>query len=187
MDPTIQLDASVDKAVDMVSSKLSEQGFRVLPSFDLRQAASAHLQCTCPAHGTDECTCQYLMLIAYPNDVEHNSLTIAVHSHAGNTFVSLIEGEEASWLGAMLPLVTETNSEEQLIKGEPMSSKTFTVPNISCGHCTHTIEREIGEMPGVKNIRADIASKQIVVEWNAPATWEKIKAMLIEINYAPAN
>ncbi len=67
-----------------------------------------------------------------------------------------------------------------------MSSKTFTVPNISCGHCTHTIQMEIGEMPGVKKIQADVASKQVVVEWDAPATWDKIKATLMEINFPPA-
>ena len=67
-----------------------------------------------------------------------------------------------------------------------MSSKTFTVPSISCGHCTHTIQMEIGEMPGVKIIQADLASKQVVVEWDAPATWDKIKANLMEINFPPA-
>lgn len=67
-----------------------------------------------------------------------------------------------------------------------MSSRTFTVPSISCGHCTHTIQMEIGEIPGVKNIQADVASKQVVVEWDAPATWDKIKATLMEINYPPA-
>jgi copper ion binding protein len=72
------------------------------------------------------------------------------------------------------------------MKGEIMPSKTFTVPSISCGHCTHTIQMEIGEMPGVKKIQADVASKQVVVEWDAPATWDKIKATLMEINFPPA-
>ena len=26
-----------------------------------------------------------------------------------------------------------------------MENKTFTVPNISCGHCTHTIEMEVAD------------------------------------------
>ena len=29
-----------------------------------------------------------------------------------------------------------------------MQSKTFTVPNISCGHCVHTVEMEVGDLAG---------------------------------------
>lgn len=64
-----------------------------------------------------------------------------------------------------------------------MNSKTFTVPNISCGHCTHTIEMEVGELAGVTDVKADEASKQVTVQWQEPATWEKIQALLQEINY----
>lgn len=66
-----------------------------------------------------------------------------------------------------------------------MTSKTFTVPNISCGHCTHTIEMEVGELAGVTSIKADQESKQVTVAWDAPATWDKIQAVLQEINYPP--
>ncbi|UCG25980.1 MAG: cation transporter [Chloroflexota bacterium] len=67
-----------------------------------------------------------------------------------------------------------------------MQSKTFTVPNISCGHCVHTVEMEVGDLAGVKNVNADQDSKQVVVEWGEPATWEQIETLLVEINYAPA-
>ena len=66
-----------------------------------------------------------------------------------------------------------------------MESKTFTVPNISCGHCTHTIEMEIGELAGVKEVKADEESKKVVVSWDKPASWQEIQAALVEINYPP--
>jgi copper chaperone CopZ len=66
-----------------------------------------------------------------------------------------------------------------------METKTFTVPAIHCGHCTHTIEMELGEMPGVTHVKADEASRQVTVSWQEPATWEKIRALLTEINYPP--
>ncbi len=66
-----------------------------------------------------------------------------------------------------------------------MPSKTFKVPNISCGHCVHTIKMELGDLAGVTSVSADEASKQVTVEWQEPATWEEIKALLIDINYAP--
>ena len=67
-----------------------------------------------------------------------------------------------------------------------MQSKTFTVPNISCGHCVHTVQMEVGDITGVKSVKAEQDSKQVVVEWGEPATWEQIEAVLVEINYAPA-
>jgi copper chaperone len=67
-----------------------------------------------------------------------------------------------------------------------MQSKTFTVPNISCGHCVHTVQMEVGDIAGVKSVKAEQDSKQVVVEWGEPATWEQIEALLVEINYAPA-
>jgi copper ion binding protein len=66
-----------------------------------------------------------------------------------------------------------------------MESKTFIVPNISCGHCVHTVEMEVGELAGVANVKASEATKQVTVEWDAPATWDKIQATLQEINYPP--
>lgn len=66
-----------------------------------------------------------------------------------------------------------------------MHNKTFTVPNISCGHCTHTIEMEVSELDGVTSVTADQDSKQVSVSWEEPLTWEQISALLAEINYPP--
>ena len=66
-----------------------------------------------------------------------------------------------------------------------MESKTFTVPNISCGHCTHTIEMELNDLTGVTTVKADQDSKQVTVEWQNPASWEQIQSLLQEINYPP--
>jgi copper chaperone len=64
-----------------------------------------------------------------------------------------------------------------------MERKKFSVPNISCEHCVMTIQRELGEVEGVSKVQGDLTKKEIVVEWNAPATIEKIKSTLEEINY----
>ncbi len=66
-----------------------------------------------------------------------------------------------------------------------MVTKTFTVPNISCGHCTHTIEMELADMAGVTSVEAGQEDKEVTVSWEEPATWEKIQSLLQEINYAP--
>lgn len=67
-----------------------------------------------------------------------------------------------------------------------MEKRTFLVPAIHCGHCVHTIQNEVGELSGVKLVKADEQSKQVTVEWDTPATWAQIEALLKEINYPPA-
>jgi copper chaperone len=67
-----------------------------------------------------------------------------------------------------------------------METKKFVVPNISCGHCVHTIQNELGDLAGVKRVKADQQTKEVVVEWESPATWAQIQNLLTEIDYPPA-
>ena len=67
-----------------------------------------------------------------------------------------------------------------------METVTYTIPNISCGHCTHTIESELSEMEGVQSVKADMDSKQATITFGPPASESRIKAVLEEINYPPA-
>jgi copper chaperone len=65
-----------------------------------------------------------------------------------------------------------------------MSDKrTLLVPDISCGHCVHTVQNELSEIEGVKLVKADEGTKQVVIEWDAPATLSTIKEKLVEIEY----
>ena len=64
-----------------------------------------------------------------------------------------------------------------------MNTVTYTVPAISCGHCTHTIETEVGELKGVQSVKADEATKKVVITFDAPASEESIKSLLAEIDY----
>ena len=64
-----------------------------------------------------------------------------------------------------------------------MEKQTFSVPDISCGHCVMSIKNELIELKGVKTVEGDPESKNITVEWEDPATVETIKDKLAEINY----
>jgi len=66
-----------------------------------------------------------------------------------------------------------------------MPTKTFTVPNINCGHCTRTIERELNDLNGVTNVKAEVDSKKVTVEWEEPLTWNDIRELLEDIDYPP--
>jgi copper chaperone CopZ len=67
-----------------------------------------------------------------------------------------------------------------------MEKVTYTVPNISCGHCVHTIHNELMDLSGVKSVQASEGTKIVVVEFDAPATKELIETTLEEINYPVA-
>jgi len=64
-----------------------------------------------------------------------------------------------------------------------MTIVTYTVPAISCGHCTHTIETEVGELQGVQSVKADESTKKVEITFDTPASEAVIKALLAEINY----
>ena len=64
-----------------------------------------------------------------------------------------------------------------------MTTVTYSIPAIHCEHCTHTIEMEVGELPGVQVVKADLNSKKVQITFDMPANEEKIKALLAEIEY----
>jgi copper chaperone len=67
-----------------------------------------------------------------------------------------------------------------------MENLKLTVPNISCKHCVMTIKNELSEIKGVTGVEGDPEKKTITVKWEAPASLEKIKEKLKEIDYPAA-
>jgi copper chaperone len=68
-----------------------------------------------------------------------------------------------------------------------MTTVTYSIPNISCGHCVHTIQSELSDLDGVQTVVATQDTKQATITFNAPATEEQIKALLVSINYPAVN
>jgi copper chaperone len=60
---------------------------------------------------------------------------------------------------------------------------TYSIPNIHCGHCVHTIQSELLELQGVKSVKADQDLRNAVIEFEPPANEEKIKELLASIEY----
>jgi copper chaperone len=67
-----------------------------------------------------------------------------------------------------------------------MTTVTYNIPNISCGHCVHTIQQELSKLAGVRRVSASQASKQVEVDFEEPATEQAIQSLLAEINYPAA-
>jgi len=64
-----------------------------------------------------------------------------------------------------------------------MNTLTVKAPNISCGHCVHTIQDEVGELAGVKSVQAKEESKLVTVTFEAPATSAQLEELMAEIGY----
>lgn len=67
-----------------------------------------------------------------------------------------------------------------------MTTIKYSVPNISCGHCVHTIQVEVSEVEGVQSVKADQESQVVEITFDDPATEESIKTLMAEINYPVA-
>ncbi len=67
-----------------------------------------------------------------------------------------------------------------------MNTVTYTIPNINCHHCIHTIKSEVTELMGVLSVQGDPVTKQVAITYEEPATTEKIEDLLTEINYPPS-
>ncbi|MEZ4768311.1 MAG: heavy-metal-associated domain-containing protein [Caldilineales bacterium] len=68
-----------------------------------------------------------------------------------------------------------------------MTTKTYTVPNISCGHCVMTIERELKDVAGVQSVKANQDSKAVLVEVTDDSVLPAVTEMLAEIGYPASN
>jgi len=64
-----------------------------------------------------------------------------------------------------------------------MTTVTYIVPAISCGHCTRTIETELKDLEGVQSVKAAVDTKKVEITFDTPANEEKIKSLLAEIDY----
>ena len=84
---TIQ--ANCDEATTLAVQLLSSVGLQVVRSFDLRSARMAHAECTCPHHGTAQCTCQFVVLLVYGRS--GTPVTLVVHGHDEQTGLSLVD------------------------------------------------------------------------------------------------
>lgn len=64
-----------------------------------------------------------------------------------------------------------------------MNTITVKAPAISCGHCVHTVQSEVGELAGVKSVSANEQSKLVTITYEQPASEQQIKELLAEIGY----
>jgi copper chaperone len=60
---------------------------------------------------------------------------------------------------------------------------TLSVPDISCHHCTMSIQRETKDLPGVISVDADVATKTATYTLESEAALAKVMETLAEVGY----
>lgn len=66
-----------------------------------------------------------------------------------------------------------------------MSTVTFNVPGVSCGHCRSAIEREVATVSGVDSVEVDLDAKTVTVS-GEPLDENAIVAAIDEAGYEVA-
>jgi len=93
--------SSCEQTIAMLISTMALHGIRLERSFDLRTALHDQPACPCPYHGTAQCTCQYVVLLAYEEAASVPPAVLTVHEFDGITRVQAAtgqSGERLSWL-----------------------------------------------------------------------------------------
>ena len=65
-----------------------------------------------------------------------------------------------------------------------MATRTYSVPDISCGHCKSAIESEVGALDDVATVLVDIEARTVTVD--GEASDDRIHAAIEEAGYEVA-
>jgi Copper chaperone len=74
-----------------------------------------------------------------------------------------------------------------MLNGEiTVSTATYTVKGMTCGHCVNSVKEEVGEVPGVRSAEVDLATGLLTVQSDGPVDTAKIVAAVEEAGYEVA-
>jgi copper chaperone len=65
-----------------------------------------------------------------------------------------------------------------------MSTATYTVTGMTCGHCVASVTEEVEQVAGVTAVHVDLATGQVTVTSEAPVDDVLIKGAVEEAGYA---
>ena len=92
MDYTLHLERPGERVIPELVRELERHGLRVMITFDLQLARASQVECRCPHHGTERCTCQYAVLLVY--DRARGSgvyRTLTLHGRDEAVWLSLLQ------------------------------------------------------------------------------------------------
>ena len=67
-----------------------------------------------------------------------------------------------------------------------MSTSTYTVVGMTCGHCVNAVTEEVSQVSGVTAVDVDLASGSLAVTSDAPVDETAVRAAVEEAGYQVA-
>ena len=67
-----------------------------------------------------------------------------------------------------------------------MSTATYTVTGMTCGHCVSSVTEEVSQLPGVTAVDVDLVSGGLTVTSQAPVDEAAVRAAVEEAGYEVA-
>ena len=67
-----------------------------------------------------------------------------------------------------------------------MSTASYTVVGMTCGHCVSAVTEEVSAVPGVTTVHVDLSSGGLTVTSTAPLDESAVRAAVEEAGYAVA-
>ncbi|WP_067489797.1 heavy-metal-associated domain-containing protein [Actinomadura hibisca] len=64
-----------------------------------------------------------------------------------------------------------------------MSTATYTVAGMTCGHCVGSVKQEVGQVAGVTAVDVDLASGQVTVTSDGPLDDALVRDAVEEAGY----
>jgi copper chaperone len=64
-----------------------------------------------------------------------------------------------------------------------MTTATYTVSGMTCGHCVSAVTEEVTQVPGVIAVEVDLASGALTVTSEAPVDEDAVRAAVEEAGY----
>ena len=90
--PFLFVNKPCDEAISEVMQQLISANLQVLRTFDLKLSQAALTQCICPKHGTEQCDCQFVVLLIYLEKLLPTSLV--AQGQDGKTWFALVDSPE---------------------------------------------------------------------------------------------
>ena len=64
-----------------------------------------------------------------------------------------------------------------------MSTATYTVEGMTCGHCVNSVTEEVGQLPGVTDVNVELATGGLTVTSNNGIEDAAVRAAVEEAGY----
>ncbi|WP_436772132.1 heavy-metal-associated domain-containing protein [Yinghuangia sp. YIM S09857] len=65
-----------------------------------------------------------------------------------------------------------------------MSTATFTVTGMTCGHCVSSVKEEVSEVPGVLDVQVELAGGLLTVSSDGEVDRAAVRAAVAEAGYS---